>query len=98
MTRSSPLDQPLDSPVPPPSLIAPGASAWHCLSKQPLILDKRAAGERIAPATDGKRDDGQPAVRVYTWDTNGASGHVRGVDWFHLRGGKIAQKFGYLET
>ena len=81
------------------------------------------------PAPDGKRYEGQAAVRqaweelfenspnahfeveemftsgdravqrwVYNWtDTKGEQGHVRGVDVFRFRDGKIAEKLSYVK-
>ena len=35
---------------------------------------------------------------IYRWvDAAGAAGHVRGVDVFHLRDGKVAQKLSYVK-
>jgi ketosteroid isomerase-like protein len=35
---------------------------------------------------------------IYRWvDADGAAGHVRGVDVFHLRDGKVAQKLSHVK-
>lgn len=35
---------------------------------------------------------------IYRWvDASGSAGHVRGVDVFHLRDGKVAQKLSYVK-
>jgi ketosteroid isomerase-like protein len=34
---------------------------------------------------------------VFHWDGEGAPGHVRGVDVFRLRGGRVAEKLSYVK-
>jgi len=34
---------------------------------------------------------------VYTWVRDGTRGHVRGVDVFRVRDGKVAEKFSYVK-
>jgi ketosteroid isomerase-like protein len=34
---------------------------------------------------------------VFHWENNGVAGHVRGVDLFRMRDGKVAEKFSYVK-
>jgi len=84
--------------------------------------------ENTFPAPDGKRSEGQSAVRVvfveffnsspqavfefedifgcddratvrwlYRWEGASGEGHVRGVDVFRIRDGKISEKLSYVK-
>jgi steroid delta-isomerase-like uncharacterized protein len=94
-----------------------------------LMMTDDCVFDNTFPAPDGKRYEGQAAVRqaweeffenspdahfeieemftsgdravqrwVYNWtDTKGEQGHVRGVDVFRFRDGKIAEKLSYVK-
>jgi hypothetical protein len=34
---------------------------------------------------------------VFHWENNGVAGHVRGVDLFRMRDGKVAEKLSYVK-
>lgn len=100
----------------------------HDIEEVMSLMTDNCIFENTFPAPDGKRIEGQRAVRavfadffasspqavfefedifgcddratvrwLYRWDGESGQGHVRGVDIFRIRDGKISEKLSYVK-
>ena len=82
----------------------------HDVDAVMALMTDDCAFENTAPQPDGERFAGQAAVRRFwealfaagdrctvRWRYDWGGGHIRGVDVFRVRDGKVAEKLSYVK-